>query len=58
MPHPFGRFGEILDLDNGLGPHFAEFEIAPNFGFGEVFNSMEPAGLQATLTQDGMMHIH
>lgn len=32
---PFGNLIEILDLDNGLGPHMPAFHIHPGFGFGE-----------------------
>ncbi|KAL8155635.1 hypothetical protein AgCh_000870 [Apium graveolens] len=42
VPQPFGRLSEILDLDNGLGPHWPVFENAPNFGLGEVDNPLEP----------------
>lgn len=39
---PFGQLEEILDLENGLGPHLPAFEIAPNFGLGVVSNPPSP----------------
>lgn len=32
---PFGSLSEILEIDNGLGPHWPIFDILPNFGHGE-----------------------
>lgn len=42
VPHPFGQLCEILDLENGLGPHLPAFEIARNFGLGVVSNPTSP----------------
>lgn len=39
---PFGQLLEILDLDNGLGPHLPAFDITPNFGLGVVIDGYPP----------------
>ncbi|KAL8124856.1 hypothetical protein AgCh_012496 [Apium graveolens] len=51
VPYRFGRFAEVLDLENGLGPHLPAFEVHPNFGFGEVLN---PAFLTTPATHNMM----
>lgn len=48
VPVPFGNLNEILDLDNGLGPHSPVFDVAPNFGLGEL-NHISSMESQATI---------
>ncbi|KAL1805264.1 hypothetical protein ACET3Z_028332 [Daucus carota] len=48
VPVPFGNLTEILDLDNGLGPHSPVFDVAPNFGLGEL-NHISSMESQATI---------
>lgn len=38
VPLSFGRLAEILGLDNGLRPHFLEFEVRPDFGLGDIIH--------------------
>ncbi|KAK1370711.1 hypothetical protein POM88_036803 [Heracleum sosnowskyi] len=49
VPYPFGNLVKIVDLDNGMGPHFPAFEIMPNFGLGEV---VDVAVNQEVLSED------
>lgn len=53
-----GQLTEFFDLDNGLGPHLPAFEIAPNFGLGDIVNAPAVESTNAVMTIFTLRHLY
>lgn len=56
--NPFGNLQELLDLDNGLGPHLPAFEVLPDFGLGKVIQAPPPQQRLPTNTVEVDVNYH